>query len=119
VPHARPTRNPQNRGWRALLLAVALVLTAIGAMSVGASPASASAPPDSGPPNSAFMSGTVDVGSCVSALPRPECDTEHKGDWHFYVVVGVLTAGLTFIGWRIVRGIKARDRAVAADHRSP
>jgi hypothetical protein len=118
VPHPAP--NSQINGWRALLLAVALVLTSIGAVAIDASPVSAAAPPESSPPTtSGFMTGTVDIGSCVSALPQPECDTEHKGDWHFYVTVGVLTAGLTFIGWRVVRGIKARERALSADHRAP
>jgi len=101
------------RPLRSLLLAfgVAVVLLA------PAPAAFASAPPQPTPPTTGFLSGTVDVGRCISALPRPECDTEHKGDWHFYLVVSVLTAGLTFIGWRIVRGVRARDRLLDGERR--
>ena len=84
-----------------LLLATVLLVPA----------AVASAPPDTAPPASTpFVSGSLDLGRCLSALPPPECDTERKGDWHVYLVMGVLIAGLAFIGWRVGRAIRARDR---------
>jgi hypothetical protein len=95
----------------ALVLVLVLLVPApvAGASSlVGAS----SAPPSTAPPSTGFVDSTLDLSRCLSALPPPECDTEHKGDWHIYAVMGVLVAGLGFIGWRIGRAIRARDRAL-------
>ncbi len=57
-----------------------------------------------------FIPEDVNIGDCVSALPRPGCGNEIRGDSHSALTFGVLVAGLAFIGWRISRGVRRRDR---------
>jgi hypothetical protein len=74
--------------------------------------AGASATPDSIVDNP-FIPEDVNIGDCVSALPRPGCGNEIRGDSHSAMTFGALVAGLAFIGWRIVRSVRRRDRAQA------
>lgn len=60
-----------------------------------------------------FIPEDVNIGDCVSALPRPGCGNEIRGDSHSALTFGVLVLGLTFIGWRITRSVRRRDRTVA------
>jgi hypothetical protein len=104
---------------RLLLISAAMLAVLVPAPMVGAT-----APPDtsvssssSAPPDTIndFIPEDVDLGDCISALPRPECGTDSKGDWRFYVVMGVMLAGMGFIAWRITKGVRARDRAMMPD----
>lgn len=56
-----------------------------------------------------FIPEDVNIGDCVSALPRPGCGNEIRGDSHAMLTFGVLMAGLAFIGWRIARSVRRRD----------
>jgi hypothetical protein len=56
-----------------------------------------------------FIPEDVNIGDCVSALPRPGCGNEIRGDSHSMITFGVLMAGLAFIGWRIARSVRRRD----------
>jgi hypothetical protein len=51
-----------------------------------------------------------DLDDCVSALPQPGCGSDSRSGWRQYLVLAVLAAGLSFIGWRIVRSSR-RARA--------
>ncbi len=48
---------------------------------------------------------------CIGAVERPNCGSESKGGWRLYLTLGVLIAGMSFIGWRVVRGVRANDSA--------
>ena len=39
-----------------------------------------------------------------------EFGSKARADGHTYLVFLALTAGLAFIGWRIARGVRARDK---------
>lgn len=55
-----------------------------------------------------FIPDDVNIGDCVSSLPRPGCGNEIRGDAHSMLTFGALVAGLGFIGWRIGRGVRRR-----------
>ena len=57
------------------------------------------------------LAGDRDITACVSAVERPGCDSGNKGGI-LYAVMGALVAGLVFIGWRIVRSVRQRERAI-------
>lgn len=57
-----------------------------------------------------FIPEDVNIGDCVSSVPRPGCGNEIRGDSHAALTFGVLVLGLTFIGWRIARSVRRRDR---------
>jgi hypothetical protein len=56
-----------------------------------------------------FIPEDVNIGDCVSSLPRPGCGNEIRGDSHAMLTFAVLVAGLSFIGWRIGRSVRRRD----------
>jgi hypothetical protein len=59
--------------------------------------------------DNAFIPEDRDLGECITAVPKPGCGSEARGDWHQGVVLAVMVAGLIVIGWRIVRGVRRRD----------
>ena len=52
-----------------------------------------------------------DVDNCVGTLESANCGSRARADGHTYLVFLALAAGLGFIGWRIARGVRARDEA--------
>ena len=50
-----------------------------------------------------------DVTNCVGTAESANCGSKARADGHTYLVFLALTGGLAFIGWRIARGVKARD----------
>ena len=52
-----------------------------------------------------------DVSNCVGTVESANCGSKARADGHTYLVFLALTLGLAFIGWRIARGVKARDAA--------
>lgn len=88
-----------------------------------AAPAGAEAPIDTSTvttEGNVYVPGDENVSSCVGTLERPDCGSKSKGGWRMYLTFAVLMAGMGFIGWRIARGIRARDAVVnkvsADDH---
>jgi len=82
----------------------------------------ASAPPTTTPPSpSTTESGPVatndllpeknDLGNCVGTLESANCGSRARADGHTYLVFLALVAGLVFIGWRISKGVRAREAA--------
>jgi hypothetical protein len=96
---------------------VAPVTTGIGAVSAGPGPAHtylAAAPPATPDPASVASNPfipDVNIGDCVSSLPRPDCGSDERGGYHQYVTLIILFLGTLFIAWRVARGVRARDRA--------
>ena len=88
----------------------------------GSSAAPASAEP--APPITAneFVPERRDLGECITAVPRPDCGSEGRADWHQGLVLALMVAGLVFIGWRIARAVRHRNAALSVpvrdeDHR--
>ena len=59
-----------------------------------------------------FLPQRENVSDCIGAVERPNCGSTAKGGWQMYLTFGVLIAGMSFIGWRVVRSVRARDAAV-------
>jgi hypothetical protein len=56
-----------------------------------------------------------DVADCYSSLPPPDCGSEARGGTGQFYAFGAMMLGMVFVGWRIARGVRRRDRAVAQD----
>ena len=52
------------------------------------------------------------VSDCIGTVERPNCGSETKGGWQQALTFGVLIAGMSFIGWRVVRSVRARDAVI-------
>ena len=70
-----------------------------------------SASPEPAPPgtDNEFIPEERDIGECITALPKPGCGSEARGDWHQGLVLSLMVLGMVFVGWRIVRGVRRRD----------
>jgi hypothetical protein len=91
---------------------LAIVLIAAGP-SVHATASTPPAPPATTPPvvtNDLFPENN-DIGNCIGTVEQANCGSKARADGHTYLVFLALAAGMTFIGWRIARGVKARDKA--------
>ncbi len=59
-----------------------------------------------------FLPERANVSDCIGTVERPNCGSAAKGGWRMYLTFAVLIAGMSFIGWRVVRSVRARDSAV-------
>jgi hypothetical protein len=59
-----------------------------------------------------FLPERSNASDCVGTVERPNCGSGSKGGWRMYLTFGVLIAGMSFIGWRVARSVRARDVAV-------
>lgn len=66
------------------------------------------------PASNVFIPDDQNLTDCVGTLDRPNCGSDEKGGWHFYLTMLALAGGLAFIGWRVSKGIRARDAALNA-----
>jgi hypothetical protein len=57
-----------------------------------------------------FIPENVNIGDCLSSMPRPNCGSKNRTGTGTLLTFGVLMAGTAFIGWRISRSVRARDR---------
>ena len=71
----------------------------------------ATTPPTAPPVTNDLLPERDNVTDCIGTVERAGCGSKARADGHTYLVFLALAAGLTFIGWRIARGVKARDRA--------
>jgi hypothetical protein len=98
------------------ILAVALAMTAAVASAASAHVVMA-APPSTVPTDPAppatndLLPENNDVDNCVGTLESANCGSRARADGHTYLVFAALVGGLGFIGWRIGRSVRARDRA--------
>ena len=95
-------------------MAVAVVTTP--SMGVGATApptTESSTPPSSGDPTvtNDLLPENNDVTNCIGTVEQANCGSRARADGHTYLVFLALTLGLAFIGWRIARGVRARDSA--------
>jgi amino acid transporter len=60
-----------------------------------------------------FLPTERSIGECISAVPKPGCGSEARGGWHQYLVAIVMVAGLVFVGWRVVAGVRRGRREPA------
>ena len=49
------------------------------------------------------------LNSCIGVAERPDCGSKSKGGWRMNLTFAVLVAGLSFVGWRVVRSVRQRD----------
>jgi hypothetical protein len=93
------------RLWR-ICVVVLMLLAATPSMH-----AVASTPPAPPPVTNDLLPDNNDVTNCIGTVEQANCGSKARADGHTYLVFLALAAGLTFIGWRIARGVKARDKA--------
>lgn len=100
---------------RAFLIGVVLSVAPVGT--------AAASTPEPAPPITAnpFLPEDRGIGECISALPKPGCGSEERGGWHQTLILLALVGGLSVIGWRIVAGVRAGERArnVPGEPQSP
>lgn len=119
---------------RLLLLLVAMFAVFV---SLAPSSAFAAAPPNSGGSGSAagadgssgavapttsidnsFLNTKRDISQCLNkSIDLPDCGVQPttpgaRGGWLQSVTFGVLGVGITIISWRVVKSVKARDKAL-------
>jgi hypothetical protein len=95
--------------WRTCVLAIAL-MAAIPTTHVVATAPPPTTPAETGPPvTNDLLPENNDVTNCIGTVEQANCGSKARADGHTYLVFLALAAGLTFIGWRIARGIRARD----------
>ncbi len=70
------------------------------------------ATPGTGLATNDFIPDAENVSSCVGTNEGPNCGSKSKGGYHLYLVFAALAGGVGFIGWRVSRGIRARDAVV-------
>ena len=54
-----------------------------------------------------FIPEDVNIGDCVSSLPRPDCGSKEQSGYHQYLTLIVLFLATAFIGWRIARSVRS------------
>ena len=91
-------------------LELAIVIGGVRTVTVAANLAATEPPP---PPvtYNEFVPEGRDLSECITALPKPDCGSAARSDWHQGLVLGVMVAGLIVVGWRIVRGVRRREAA--------
>ena len=92
-----------------------VTIAALAAMAsmVPSSNVAATAPPTTEAPvvTNDLLPQNNDVSNCVGTVESANCGSKARADGHTYLVFLALTLGLAFIGWRIARGVRARDAA--------
>jgi hypothetical protein len=61
-----------------------------------------------------FIPDEANLGDCLSSLPRPGCGSDLRGGWRQALTFAILMLGMAFIGWRIFRSVRQRDRQLEA-----
>jgi hypothetical protein len=95
---------------------VALAALAIATVALPSNHIEATAPPttvvaDNAPvATNDLLPDAKNLSGCVGMNEPANCGSRARADGHTYLVFLALAAGLGFIGWRIGRGVKARDR---------
>jgi len=97
--------------WRILAVPIAAA-----AVMLPSAQAAATTPPTT-PPNGGpvatndLLPENNDVTNCIGTAEPANCGSKARADGHTYLVFLALIVGLGFIGWRIARGVRARDEA--------
>jgi hypothetical protein len=98
-------------------LSVAIAAAAVVMMTVVPSAhVAATAPPTTAVPSSApiasndLLPDNTNLNDCIGTAEPGNCGSKARADGHTYLVFIALAVGLAFIGWRISRGVRARDQ---------
>jgi hypothetical protein len=91
--------------WRICLVAMLLTAAAPSLHVVATAPLSAP------PITNDLLPENNDATNCIGTVEQAGCGSRARADGHTYLVFLALTGGLAFIGWRIARGVRARDRS--------
>lgn len=106
--------GPMSRWWRICLVVLAVMVLAPARVMAG-SPSTATTPPPTTPNGPVATNDLLpeqnDLGNCVGTVESANCGSKARADGHTYLVFIALAAGMAFIGWRIARGVRARDTA--------
>jgi len=97
----------------AALLVPVMLLSAPPADASAASPAR-SVDAHLGGPQATAPPDDDQVTECNSSLPPPQCG-RRDGDGAQVLTFAILVLGMAFIGWRIARGVRRRDRTMSPD----
>jgi hypothetical protein len=92
-----------------IAIVVVLSVVVVSMAGGGVVAAASSEPPLPPVTDNEFIPQDRDLGECISALPKPGCGSDAQSDWHQELVLGVMVAGMVFVGWRIVRGVRRRE----------
>ena len=102
--HGRCDDGPVTRLWRICAVALLALATA------PALHADASVPPTNPPVvTNDLLPERNDVNNCIGTVEQANCGSKARAVGHTSLVFLALTLGLVFIGWRVARGVKARD----------
>ena len=96
------------------VIAAAVVTTPSTGLAVTAPPTTApTTQPSTDQPTATndLLPDSNDVTRCIGTVEQANCGSRARADGHTYLVFLALTLGLAFIGWRIARGVRARDSA--------
>jgi hypothetical protein len=123
---------PSRPGGRVLAV-LAAVLIPLGALTLGASavaaaPTATSAavahitgtPPTTTPldaTDNPFVPPDKNLSDCVSANPEPGCGSKAHGGWRQFLTFVLVALAMAFIGWRIVRGVRANRKQLESSGR--
>jgi hypothetical protein len=101
--------------WRILIAAIAVMTMGAAAP---AALAQATVPPtttgtttEAPPSTNDLIPDNNDVTNCIGTVEQANCGSKARADGHTYLVFAALAVGMAFIGWRIARGVRARDAA--------
>jgi hypothetical protein len=98
-----------------VIAAAAFAGAAPGAFAIATAPptttATTSPTSDAPPVTNDLIPENNEVSNCIGTVEQANCGSKARADGHTYLVFAVLAAGMTFIGWRIARGVRARDAA--------
>ena len=108
---AEEARCGVTKTWR--VLAVAIAAAAVMMPSARAAASTPPTTPTGGGPvaTNDLLPENNDVTNCIGTAEPANCGSRARADGHTYLVFLALTLGLAFIGWRIARGVRARDEA--------
>lgn len=97
---------------RVVLVAFVLSFVLGGHHATAAAATTDTTPPSEAPmvTDNGFIPVDVNIGDCLSSMPRPGCGSANRSGYHQLITFGVLMAGTAFITWRVARSVRARDR---------
>lgn len=114
----RGIRCDDDRVTRFRWIGASIAAMAIVAMlSTPAAHVEATTPPTTEVPSSSpvatndLLPANNNLDDCIGTAEPANCGSRGRADGHTYLVFLALAAGLAFIGWRIARGVRIRDRA--------
>ncbi len=101
--------RPERRPPKAIAARIAIAVVVVSSVGGGVAAEASTEPAPPPATDNEFIPEGRDLDECISALPKPGCGSGARSDWHQQLVLGAMAAGLVFVGWRIVRGVRRRE----------